>query len=221
MSKTLITACYGSYDPVRPLPEDHGFDDAVLVTDYPYSATEAPGWRVIVDPRNEPPRLASKRAKMMPWLYCDTDSTVWLDASFEVKPSFAAWAQGHLDLNDFVVWQHPEGRIDIRQEVEVCWFFPKYKDYPLREQLQSYVDDGMPEHWGLFACGTVGWNFTDETREFGERWYKEQVRWSIQDQVSLPYLLWSTGMQFGLWQANEYKNPYLTLRWDQRPNPQL
>ena len=219
MTKTLITAVYGSYDPVRALPDDHGFDDAICVTDGECEVGQ--GWRVIIDRRDEPARLASKRPKMMPWLYADTESAVWIDGSFQVNPPFAKWAQGHLDLSDFVVWQHPEGRIDIRQEVDVCWFFPKYKDFPMREQLQSYIDDGMPEHWGLFACGTVGWNFTEETRALGEAWYAEQVKYSIQDQVSLPYLLWKTGMKFSLWQANEYNNPYVTLRWDERPKPQL
>jgi hypothetical protein len=218
----LITACYGAYDPIHALPENHGYDDAVLVTDYPYSATEAPGWRVVIERRDEHPRLAAKRPKMMPWLFTDCDAAVWLDASFEiVNPAFSQWTRDHLNFNDFIVWLHPEGRIDIRQEVEVCWFFDKYKDYPLREQLAHYVADGMPENWGLFAGGTVGYRFTDGARGFGERWYAENVKWSIQDQVSLPYLLWDSGKRFGLWQANEYQNDYLRLRWDERPNPQL
>ena len=220
MSIALVTACYGSYDPIRALPENHGFDDAILVTDYPYAATEAKGWRVIVEPREEHPRLAAKRPKMMPWLYTDCDSAVWLDASFEIVDSkFSQWAKEHLAHDDFVVWTHPEGRIDIRQEAPLCWDWPKYKDYPMREQLAHYINDGMPEKWGLFACGTVGWRFTPEAKALGESWYNEQLRWSIQDQVSLPYLLWRDGKRFGLWRANEYNNPFLRLRWDERPRP--
>ena len=218
MRVALITACYGAYDPVRPLPEWHGFDDAVCVTDDPSIVGE--GWRVHVEPRDEHPRLAAKRPKMLPWLFTDCDAAVWLDASFEiVGEGFSEWARNHVSWNDFVVWVHPEGRTDIRQEVEVCWFFPKYEQYPLKEQLSHYVEQGMPQHWGLFAGGTVGWRFTDEAREFGERWYQEQVDWSIQDQVSLPFLLWDSGKKFGIWQAHEYKNEFLKLRWDERPRP--
>lgn len=218
MRVALITACYGAYDPVRLLPDGHGFDEALLITD---STNDVPeGWRVIVEPSEYHPRLAAKRAKMMPWLYTDCDAAVWLDASFEVTSTdFSGWCRGHLALNDFVVWIHPEGRNDIRQEVEVCWFFDKYKNYPLREQLAHYVARGMPEQWGLFAGGTVGWRFTDEAKGFGERWYRENVEWSIQDQVSLPFLLWQTGKPFGVWRANEYQNPYVRLRWDERPRP--
>ena len=147
---------------------------------------------------------------MLPWLYTDCDAAVWLDASFEItNPSFYSWAL-----------QHPEGRIDFADEAAVCWDWRKYAGYDLRGQVQAYLADGMPRGWGLFACGTVGYRFTPEVKALGAAWYAEQERWSIQDQVSLPYLLWSTGTPFGHWQGNEYDNPYLRLRWDERPRPQ-
>jgi hypothetical protein len=99
----------------------------------------------------------------------------------------------------------------------VCWDWPKYKDYPMREQVQAYVDDGMPEAWGLFACGVIGWRFTDEAKRFGNLWLDEVYRWTIQDQISLPYLLWREGMPFGLWQAQQYQNEFFRIRWDERP----
>ena len=215
----LITACYGAYDPVRPLPEWHGFDDAVCVTDD--ASIVGDGWRVHVEPRGEHPRLAAKRPKMLPWLFTDCDAAVWLDASFEItSPRFHSWALQHLERDDFVVWVHPEGRIDFADEAEICWDWPKYAGYDIRGQVQAYLADGMPRGWGLFACGTLGYRFTPEVKALGAAWYAEQEEWSIQDQVSLPYLLWRTGLPFGHWQGNEYENPYLRLRWDERPRPQ-
>lgn len=76
----------------------------------------------------------------------------------------------------------------------------------------------MPKDWGLFAAGMLGYRFTPEVKRFGNLWYKENLTWSIQDQISLPYLLWTTGKPFGIWQANEYSNPLVRVRWDQRPN---
>jgi hypothetical protein len=214
----LVTGCYGAYDPVRPLPDWHGFDDAVCVTDTASGVGD--GWRVHVEPRGESPRLAAKRAKMMPWLFTDCDAAVWLDASFELTGrGFRSWVDGHLERNDFTAWQHPEGRFCIGQEAMACYRFPKYKDQPIRAQVQHYFDDGMPEQWGLFACGTVGWRFTKEAKRLGAAWYREQEKWTLQDQISLPYLLWKTGRPFGLWNQNEYENPYLRLRWDERPDP--
>jgi hypothetical protein len=96
----------------------------------------------------------------------------------------------------------------------------KYQGSRIPEQVASYAADGFPESWGLFACGTIGWRFSPEAKSLGVRWFSEQSKWSIQDQISLPYLLWATGKTFGVWRANEYDNPYVKLRWDQRPEPQ-
>jgi hypothetical protein len=196
----------------------HGFDDAICVTDDPSNIGD--GWRVHVEPSQEHPRLAAKRPKMMPWLYTDCDAAVWLDASFEITDrNLRWWVDQHFAQSDFIVWQHPEGRNDFADEAAVCWDWPKYADFDIRGQVQHYVDSDMPRMWGLFACGMIGWRFTPQTKRLGVRWYEEQVRWSVQDQVSLPFLLWDLGMSFGTWQANEYQNPYVRLRWDERPDP--
>jgi hypothetical protein len=218
MRVALVTASFGGYDPVRALP-DHGFDDVVCVTDDPGSVPSS--WRVVVEPVSGSPRMAAKRPKMTPWEFTDCDAAVWLDASFQVTGDLAGWVRPLLRQAGFIAWQHPEGRACLVDEAAVCWDFPKYEPFPVREQAAAYVADGMPRYWGLFACGMLGWMFSDEVREFGERWLAEQSAWSPQDQVSLPYLLWDTGMPFGLWPANEYQNPWVRLRWDERPNPQL
>lgn len=219
MRVALITACYGAYDPIRDLPEDHGFDEAICITDN--ADLVGAGWSPFVEQRQEHPRLAAKRPKMLPWLYTTCDAAVWLDASFEITSTrLRWWVDQHLQRDNFLVWRHPEGRIDFADEAAVCWDWPKYRDYDLRGQVRHYVADGMPRNWGLFAAGTLGWVFTPETKRLGAMWHREQERWSIQDQISLPYVLWKTGIRFGIWQANEYENPYLRLRWDERPRPQ-
>jgi len=219
MKVALITGSFNSFDPVRDLPEGHGFDDAVCVSD---GGTELGlGWRSHVERVSDFPRLAAKRPKMMPWLYTDCDAAIWVDASFELHEGFGEWARAHLVSNDFVVWKHPEGRTDFADEAAVCLDWGKYKDFDIRGQVHYYLGEGMPRGWGLFACGTVGYRFTPRVKRLGSLWYEEQVRWSVQDQVSLPFLLWSEGLPFGLWRANEYDNPYCTVRWDQRPDPSV
>jgi len=218
MRVALITASYGALDPVRDLPDSHGFDEAICVTDR--ADLVGDGWRAFVDPRDEHPRLAAKRPKMLPWLYTDCDAAVWLDASFQITSSrLRWWVDQHLARETFVVWRHPEGRIDFADEAAVCQDWAKYREYPMRQQVQHYLRQGMPRGWGLFACGTIGWVFTPHVKRLGAQWYDEQIRWSVQDQVSLPYLLWRSGLPFGTWQANQYDNPYLRILWDERTDP--
>lgn len=215
MRIALITSVYGAYDPVREYDPAWGFDDAVCVTD----GVDAPGWRVIIAPSDDPPRLASKRAKMLPWEFTNCTAAVWVDASIEIinGAAFREWVSDLLGKRDFWVWQHPEGRTDIRQEGPVCWDWPKYRDYPIREQIAHYEVEGFPANWGLFACGVMAWRFTPETMALGRAWLQEQCRWSIQDQISLPYLLWRDGYRFGTFPASQYQNPFFRIRWDERP----
>lgn len=218
MATAIITSVYGDYDAVHDLPEEHGFDEAVCVTDG--KSRIGKGWTVRVEERQQHPRLAAKHPKMTPWNYTDCDSAVWLDASFTVlTPKFNLFVRDHLVENDFVVWLHPEGRIDFAKEAAVCQDWEKYRDYDIRGQVNSYIAQGMPSDWGLFACGTIGYRFTDEVKALGEEWLREQYDWSIQDQVSLPYLLWKNGKAFGLWRANEYDNPFVRLHWQDRKKP--
>ena len=95
----------------------------------------------------------------------------------------------------------------------------KYQGSHIEEQVAAYFADGMPANWGLFAAGTVGWRFNDQVKAFGEAWFKEQSKWSVQDQISLPYLLWREGKPYGIWAGNEYQNPFIELKWDERPRP--
>lgn len=215
MRISLITSVYGAYDPVRLAPG--GFDDKVVVTDDAH--VDAHGWRVHMVPSNDSPRLAAKRAKMLPWMFTDCDAAVWIDASIEVMDGHGLrkTAEALLAERDLIVWQHPEGRTDIRQEGPVCWDWPKYRDYPIRDQVSHYESEGMPEGWGLFACGVMAWRFTDDAKRFGNLWLGEQYRWSIQDQISLPFLLWREGFRFGTFPAHQYQNPWFRIRWDERP----
>jgi hypothetical protein len=202
----LVTAVYGGFDRLRDLPAGHGFDDAVCVTDDP--GLSADGWRMLVVPSDDPPRLAAKRPKMLPFDFIDADVAVWLDASAEVVDiGFRRFCEDAVADVDLVAWDHPEDRDCLYQEVDYCWYWDKYRDQPLREQARAYRAAGMPERFGLWACGTLVWR--REARWFGEAWLEEQRRWSIQDQVSFPYLLWKLGPRFGTFPDHELNNRWL------------
>jgi len=206
----VITAIFGGHDPLRPLPTPHGFDEAVCVTDNPHLAAD--GWRVVVEPKSGRPRLAAKKAKMLPWQYLMSSSSVWIDGSVQIHDNrFSVFVREHLAAHDLVVWDHPEPRDCLYQEADYCQDWPKYADQPLRQQTAHYLEQGMPEHFGLYAAGCVGMRHTQAVKDFGWAWYDEQHRWSIQDQVSLPFLLWKKNKPFGIWEANELNNDMVTF----------
>lgn len=216
MGLAIITAIFGSYDELQPLPAGHGFDDAVCVTDNPYLAAD--GWRIVMaQPSENHPRLAAKRAKMMPWEYVSTDASVWIDGSRRVANiDFRAFVERHLSQHDLVMWDHPENRDCLYQEAAYCQDWGKYSAWPIREQVAAYRTEGMPEHFGLWCASVIGMRHTAQVKDFGAAWLAEQHRWSIQDQVSLPYLLWKLNKGIGTWDAHEFNNEFIQYHPHQR-----
>ena len=216
MATALITALYGDFEPLRPLPAFHGFDDAVCFTDDPNLHAE--GWRTVVVPSDLHPRLAAKAPKMLPFDHVEADIAVWIDAAFEISgEGFREFCEQSLGDKDFIVWEHPDlaDRSCLYEEAAYCQDWPKYADWPIRLQVASYMVEGMPEKFGLWACGSIVWRNTKEARKFGDDWYQENLDWSIQDQVSFPYLLWKHKPNFGVFPMGEFDNPYLT--WWRHP----
>ena len=199
MTVALVSAIFGGYDHPKPLPADHGFDDAVLVTDV---AVEVRGWRTVVWPSDLPPRLAAKRAKCVPWEFTDADCSVWIDGAYAVNDWMLRVAvDRHLEDADLVVSAHWEDRDDVAAEAAWCADWPKYADQPLRQQVAHYRAAGLPTPSGLYACGTVARRHTAQQVALGVAWLWECHQWSIQDQVSFPYVCWRAGITPATWEV--------------------
>jgi hypothetical protein len=208
MSVALLTAIYGDYDVLQPLPADHGFDRAVCVTDNP--DLSADGWEVLHVPSSDTPILAAKLPKMRPFDFVTTDVAVWLDGSFQVVDG--AWRDfcvRSVEGFDVVAWEHPEGRTCLFEEAAYCQDWPRYRPYPIREQVGSYRRAGMPGDFGLWACGGLAWRNSDRAKRFGAEWARHQVEWSIQDQISFPFVAWRSDARVGTFAGHEFQNPYL------------
>ena len=201
MRLAAICAIYGGFDLIPPVPE--GVDDAVLVTDVPVRS----GWRNVVEPSDLHPRLAAKRPRVRPDLYTDCDASLWMDGSVHVLDDrFIRLVRDLLDRHDLVLWDHPEDRDCMLQEAQHCYGWPKYRDGPLLEQAAHYLREGMPEHFGLWATTCVARRHTERMAALGDAWLAEMERWTIQDQVSLPYLLWREGIVPGTFGIDQLEN---------------
>ena len=208
---TLVTAVYGGYDTLARLPSEHGFDRAVCVTDDP--DIEAAGWDVLHVPSPDGFRLAAKRPKLTPFDFVDDDLSVWVDASVAVRDArFRQFCVDAMLGRDLVAFDHPEGRRCLFEEAAYCQDWPQNRHMPLREQTAHYRSAGMPDRFGLWACGVLGWRRTAAAVAFGRAWLDENRRWSTRDQVSLPFLLWSMPLAFGVFPAAQLSNPFLSVR---------
>lgn len=190
MKVAVLSACYGGYDHVDPVPEQDVDAEWIMVTDNP--KLNAPGWNVIVEPRSHMhPRLAAKVPKCDPWEYTDAYQTVWMDASCRLLVPDALnqllhACGSHYQAQIVHPWRH-----DIVDEALASEGMPKYANQAVRDQAAYYVEQGHPPGWGLWATGLIVRNNVREIdmSAVGREWLAEQVRWTYQDQISQPVVL--------------------------------
>lgn len=214
-SVAVVTSCYGGYDPiVAPVEQDIKVE-WLCVTDQ----TDVPApWQPVIEPRPHlHPRMAAKVARCRPDLYTDADYTIWLDTSGRLsQPSSAQRlvVEG-LDDRDLAQFVHPE-RSDILAEAEVSAGMKKYAGQPCVPQVNYYRSQGYPIGFGLWATGCIVRKNTDTMRRFGDAWLVEMMRWTWQDQLSEPFVLWSQGLHPAPLPGNLWSNPLVSFNYEQR-----
>lgn len=203
MKVALITAIFGGYDHLKPLPPTHGFDEAICVTDYPYLS--ASGWTTIVHSDDGNPRLAAKEPKMQPHKYVDADVWVWVDGQIQVKDNLADFAVEHLDKGYVAAFAHPE-RDCLYEEARVCKERGLASPLVLNKQVKAYRQQGMPQNFGLWECAVLAWS--PHGLSFGAMWLEEIKQHSLRDQISFPFITWAHNTDVRTLPGHSRNNPY-------------
>jgi hypothetical protein len=87
---------------------------------------------------------------------------------------------------------------------------PKYRDERVIPQADHYWDLGYRDDMGLWAAGIMARVHAMTESIMGD-WLLEIDRWTIQDQLSLPFVLWRHGCGPTPFPADLYRNPWLTV----------
>lgn len=138
-------------------------------------------------------RYLGKAPKCAPHLLGHKDrDIIWVDASMRYR----------FDGLQTLLGQVPEGGVGLfRHRFRDCIYteaahsleMPQYKRQPIVQQTRHYQREGHPSGWGLWECGIIVWRGAQH--RIGERWLAEQLAWSSQDQISLPFVLRELGVK--------------------------
>jgi hypothetical protein len=190
-SVAVLTANLGGYDVLRPLLGQTVPVDTVAYTDGP-----ADGWRTVPPGGlHGHPRMLAKVPKCRPDLFTDAEVNIWLDASIEVvSPRFVEWLLNQLGDADLAMFAHPQ-RDSLLAEAWESKPMAKYSGQPVVEQATHYLTEGCDDRFGLWAGCVIVSRPSPRVRRLGDAWLREQLRWTYQDQISLPYLLASAGFR--------------------------
>jgi hypothetical protein len=156
---------------------------------------EHPWKEIILEDSHLDNRRRSKRPKLYPHsidILNNYKYVIWIDGDMEIlKEEFIPEILSYLE-NGFVISPHFDNRTCAYGESTIRP--AKYINEPLDEQVSFYKSEGFPENYGLYECGVSARDMKNkQVEELGKLWYEQNIAWSYQDQVSLPYCLWKTG----------------------------
>jgi hypothetical protein len=167
------------------------------------------------------PRLKGKIFKMLAWEeFPDYDYYIWMDSTFQmVKTKAVEYAIQSLGNADICMFAHPE-RTTVRQEVDYVvnklnwgdqYITSRYGGEPITEQFNSYSKDMEYTDDLLLAGGCFIYHrrlVENPNYNFLKEWFYHNCIWTIQDQISLPYLLKKFDVKYNLFDTGLYNNPY-------------
>lgn len=171
--KTIVyTAIYGGYD--------HQHTQAVPVTAL-IDHAGAPAGRNV---------LRAAYVKMFPEKFLpEHDISIWISGAMQiVNQEFIEIVTGRLGDNDFLIQVHP-WRNCIYTEAVASLGGVKYDHELVLDQAAEYRRKGHPLSWGLWESGCLIRRNNEACRAFNQAWWDEIEKWSVQDQLSFPYLL--------------------------------
>ncbi len=222
----IYTAIFGGYDHLLP-PVPQSVDcDFICFTDSVLPRQQG-AWRVIRSASNPTmhPRMRAKYFKIqshevfpggrLAWRYDRLgrrpryDAIIWVDGCLRIKDAgFAAAFAGHLGTNGMSMFIHPD-RDCIYDEVLELRDMRKCAGLPVFEQVAAYKAEGFPQKAGLMAATLIARDPRNPAvARINEAWWRENLRWTYRDQLSLPVVLWRLGHGYDKVMLDLWDNPW-------------
>ena len=229
----IITAIFGDYDGLKDPKDVPKNVDFICFSDIERHSNV---WKIVQTPyhlqipnhdvfnsiysKNER-RSNMMRAKFYKIQMCkidilkDYDYLMWVDGSFKLNScDFVSISDDFLSQNDIALFHHSV-RNNIEDEVYYCenntidYIRDRYHDQNMYFQSLRYIEKGMNiSRSGLYELGIVLIRNIPKIRELMDLWWFENQHQTFQDQISMPYCLWSKGITPKVISNNIYNNVF-------------
>ena len=216
MRTTVYTCITSGYDKkLSPVPTQGCIDSYVLFTNDPRVASA--GWDVrdlASPPYVNRANLINRYHKLFPTLLLgDTDVSIYIDGNIEIKRDIWPLVDQFLQSGKlFGCFKHPQ-RANILQELEACVSLGKFRAtdrVKAPDQINYYILEGFPIDSQLQAATILFRKHEHEAllMEAMTLWWDQINNYTCRDQLSLPYILWKTGLPFMSFDLNIFDNEY-------------
>jgi len=165
------------------------------------------------------PRLQARIPKALGWMIVPGyDIYVWIDASFALEREDAvAWLVAPLSYNDWVCFPHParaSARAEaqfLRQRASDRYIRQRYTGERLEEQMHWLEEEGFGEEYAddrLFAAGVFAYVPSAQMKEMLKEWWFYESVFHLDDQLTLPFLLWKHELRVYPLASSIFANSY-------------
>ena len=170
------------------------------------------------------PRLKAKIPKMLEWRFVEADWYVWLDSSIQVRSNdICDWILDTAGDKPLCLFRHSyassilEEAKRVRDNLNrgISYIQQRYRGEPILEQIAHYYGDPEFEDKQLF--GMTMFAYHRSAHGLMQDWFDHNVIWTIQDQLSFPYVLQKHKMNYALFDGLITEtNPWFEWNWRKR-----
>jgi hypothetical protein len=167
------------------------------------------------------PRLRAKIPKMAVWEdNPDYDYYIWLDSWVSIRsPNIVEKFVNECQDVDACFFKHC-ARSSVEQELDFCltlmndgneYLLSRYQGENMKEQVIHYYRDKSWIDNNLFECCIFIYNkrvIENTNYNLMKEWLYHNLIWSVQDQLSLPYLLHKFKTNYKILNGTAYKNEW-------------
>jgi hypothetical protein len=167
------------------------------------------------------PRLQAKIPKMLGWDMVPTyDYYIWLDSAFRIRsPDCVRWFVEQCAGFDIALFSHNK-RNSIGSEMAFMqrkmrkgdrYLIDRYGSEPFEAQVERYLRDPDFEDSALYAAGAFIYSKDLVSRPDNalKEWFHQTVVGSVQDQLSLPWVLSKFKARVKVLPLPMFDNPYI------------
>ena len=172
------------------------------------------------------PRLKGKIPKMLEWMHDNADYYIWLDSPFEIiSDKFIQNTLNAIGDNDMCLCKHGSVRSSIEEELRYVklemqsnnpYLIDRYSGEDMDRQVSIYLEDTSFTDNNLFEMGFFIYSkklVENKNYNLMTDWFFHNSLYSIQDQLSIPYLLHKHNVKYTTFNYNVFNNPDLKYKF--------
>jgi hypothetical protein len=192
----VYTCVTGGYDKISEPLYDSPYCDYYLITDDKNMKPKK--WKKILIPEDIKKQydnngtIINRYYKLNPQeIFKEYDYSIYIDGNVQII-SDLSFMINNVDPSVGIAIHKHRDRECICDELEACKILKKGNSEKLKQQVDRYLDENFPKHYGMGECAIIVTNLKNKQAVdiLNAWWIEFQKSESLRDQIALPYILW-------------------------------